>query len=96
MDHPTPTSPLVTAAHCANLRHKGMYVMAEPDPNESRFFDAYEPVHALVADRGGELGIGDLRGREGCLDEGDSNGCGGLGGRTARDDARGEGGEKQE
>ena len=42
MDHPTPTSPLVTAANCANLRHKGMYVMAEPDPNESRFFDTYD------------------------------------------------------
>jgi len=39
MDHPTMTSRQVTATHCANLRHKGMYVMAEPDPAEVRFFD---------------------------------------------------------
>jgi hypothetical protein len=29
MDHPTPSSRLVTATHCSHLRHKGMYVMAE-------------------------------------------------------------------
>lgn len=37
MDHPTPTSPLVTPAHCAHLRHKGMYVMAERDPDMPGF-----------------------------------------------------------
>ena len=42
MDHPTPTSRLVTATTCSCLRHKGMYVMAEPDPKESKYFDAYD------------------------------------------------------
>jgi hypothetical protein len=42
MDHPAPTSRVVNAGHCASLRHKGMYVMAEDDPKESRFFDAYD------------------------------------------------------
>ncbi len=42
MDHPTPTSRLVSADHCSSLRHKGMYVMAEPDPKESKYFDAYD------------------------------------------------------
>jgi hypothetical protein len=42
MDHPTPTSRLVTPVHCPSLRHKGMYVMAEPDPKEAKFFDAYD------------------------------------------------------
>ena len=42
MDHPTPTSAKVGAAHCSNLRHKMMYVTAEPDPNESKYFDAYD------------------------------------------------------
>jgi len=37
MDHPTPSSPLITAMHCAHLRHKGMYVMAEEDPVQSGF-----------------------------------------------------------
>ena len=31
MEHPTPTSRLITPLHCANLRHKGMYVMGEVD-----------------------------------------------------------------
>ncbi len=42
MDHPIPTSHKVGLSHCSNLRHKMMYVMAEPDPNESTFFDAYD------------------------------------------------------
>jgi hypothetical protein len=33
MDHPIPASRLVTDEHCANLRHKGMYVQSDPaDP----------------------------------------------------------------
>ena len=42
MDHPTPTSAKVASGQCSNLRHKMMYVMPEPDPGESRFFDAYD------------------------------------------------------
>jgi hypothetical protein len=42
MNHPTPTSPKVGAGCCANLRHKMMYVMPEPDPNEHQFFDPYD------------------------------------------------------
>jgi hypothetical protein len=42
MDHPKPASPLVTAAHCSHLRHKGMYVMSVDDPDESRFYDRYD------------------------------------------------------
>lgn len=41
MDHPTPTSPLVTTQHCVHLRHKGMYVMGEPDPTAPPGFDGY-------------------------------------------------------
>jgi len=42
MDHPKPTSPLVTAAHCEHLRHKGMYVLSVVDPDEFRFYDRYD------------------------------------------------------
>lgn len=34
MEHPPLTSRLVTSLQCGHLRHKGMYVMAEPDPSE--------------------------------------------------------------
>lgn len=37
MDHPKPTSRLVTETHCTDLRHKGMYVFSVPDPDEGRF-----------------------------------------------------------
>jgi hypothetical protein len=42
MDAPKPSSPLVTAQHCSHLRHKGMYVLSAPDPDEFRFYDRYE------------------------------------------------------
>ena len=42
MDHPKPTSPIVTEHHCRNLRHKGMYVMAAPDPDAFAFYDRYD------------------------------------------------------
>ena len=42
MDHPTPTSTKVGALQCSSLRHKMMYVMPEPDPNEAKYFDAYD------------------------------------------------------
>ena len=42
MEHPKLTSPAVTAHHCANLRHKGMYVMAAEDPADFQFYDRYD------------------------------------------------------
>jgi hypothetical protein len=42
MDAPKPSSPLVTAQHCGHLRHKGMYVVSVPDPDEFRFYDRFE------------------------------------------------------
>ncbi len=42
MDHPKPSSPLVNEVHCSNLRHKGMYVMSVPDPDEFKFYDPYD------------------------------------------------------
>jgi hypothetical protein len=42
MEHPTVTSPTVTGHHCVHLRHKGMYVMAAPDPDEHAFYDRYD------------------------------------------------------
>ena len=30
---------LTLGVHCLILRHKGMYVMAAPDPDESNFYD---------------------------------------------------------
>jgi hypothetical protein len=42
MDHPQLASPVVTQHHCCHLRHKGMYVMAAPDPDEFRFYDRFE------------------------------------------------------
>ncbi len=39
---PKPTSARVTATHCGHLRHKGMYVLSEPDPDEFTFYDRYE------------------------------------------------------
>jgi len=45
MDTPKPTSPLVNEHHCGNLRHKGMYVMTVPDPDEFTFYDKYDATH---------------------------------------------------
>jgi hypothetical protein len=38
MDHPKPTSRLVTLSHCEHLRHKGMYVFSAPDPEEFKYY----------------------------------------------------------
>ena len=36
------TSPKTTnGVHCLSLRHKRMYVTSVPDPDESKFYDAY-------------------------------------------------------
>ena len=32
----------VTASHCSHLRHKGMHVTSVPDPDERRFYDAFD------------------------------------------------------
>ena len=41
MDHLI--SPKLTpGVHCLSLRHKGMYVSAVPDPDESKFYDKYD------------------------------------------------------
>ena len=45
MDIPKPASPLVNEHHCSNLRHKGMYVMSVPDPDEFKFYDRYDATH---------------------------------------------------
>lgn len=42
MEHPKLVSPVVTTHHCANLRHKGMYVISVADPDEFAFYDPYE------------------------------------------------------
>jgi hypothetical protein len=42
MSDPKPASRLVTAHHCGHLRHKGMYVLSAPDPDEFTFYDPYE------------------------------------------------------
>jgi len=42
MDHPTPKSRLVDGSHCTSLRHKGMYVMSEPDTDERLFYDKFD------------------------------------------------------
>ena len=37
------TSPKLTpGVHCLSLRHKGMYVTAVPDPEESACYDKYD------------------------------------------------------
>jgi hypothetical protein len=37
------TSPKIeSGVHCLNLRHKGMYVMSVPDPDEYKFYDKYD------------------------------------------------------
>ena len=37
------TSPKVTpGVHCANIRHKGMFVLSVSDPDEGKFYDAYD------------------------------------------------------
>lgn len=42
MDARKPSSPLITTGHCTNLRHKGMYVLSTPDPDEFAFYDRYD------------------------------------------------------
>jgi hypothetical protein len=40
------TSPKLTAGlHCLNLRHKGMYTTAAPDPDEFKFYDRYDAAN---------------------------------------------------
>jgi hypothetical protein len=41
-NHPKLASPVVQTHHCSHLRHKGMYVMAAPDPDEFRFYDRFD------------------------------------------------------
>jgi hypothetical protein len=41
MDHLT-SQKLTPGVHCLNLRHKGMYVTAGPDPDEFAFYDKYD------------------------------------------------------
>src|SRR5213592_4713263 len=37
------TSPkVIVGVHCLNLRHKGMYVLSTPYPEESQFYDPYD------------------------------------------------------
>jgi hypothetical protein len=38
MEHLT-SSKIIAAVHCLNLRHKGMYVLSTPYPEESQFYD---------------------------------------------------------
>ena len=42
MDHPPLTSRHVTPPHCAHLRHKGMYVFAEPTPETEAYAEEIE------------------------------------------------------
>jgi len=41
------TSPKLTPGlHCLNIRHKGMFVLSMPDPDESKFYDtSYDSTH---------------------------------------------------
>ena len=40
--HDLKSSKVSAGVHCLNLRHKGMYVMSAPDPDQFRFFDPYD------------------------------------------------------
>lgn len=42
MDDPKPTSRLVNLSHCEHLRHKGMYVYSEPDPEEFKYYPEHD------------------------------------------------------
>lgn len=42
MDHPPLTSRHLTARHCSQLRHKGMYVYTELQPESEQFADDME------------------------------------------------------
>lgn len=42
MDHPVPTSRLVSGGHCSHLRHKGMYVTSVPDPLDTEHGGHYD------------------------------------------------------
>jgi hypothetical protein len=37
MDHPKLTSSHLQQGNCSLLRHKGMYVMAEPHPDDAKY-----------------------------------------------------------
>jgi hypothetical protein len=41
MDH-LRSPKLDPGVHCLNIRHKGMYVMSAPDPDEFKFYDKYD------------------------------------------------------
>jgi len=40
--HDLTSAKVIRGVHCLNLRHKGMYVTAVPDPDEHKFYDAYD------------------------------------------------------
>jgi hypothetical protein len=42
MDHPPLTSRHITPQHCTHLRHKGMYVFAEPTPETEAYAEEIE------------------------------------------------------
>jgi len=42
MDHPPLTSRHITPQHCTHLRHKGMYVFAEPTPETEAYGEEIE------------------------------------------------------
>jgi hypothetical protein len=44
MEHPPLISRHITPQHCSQLRHKGMYVYAELEPEATQYADGMEPT----------------------------------------------------
>jgi len=47
---------LTPGVHCLNLRHKGMYVNAVPDPDESKFYDVVDTAAYWCAETASSAG----------------------------------------
>jgi hypothetical protein len=55
MDH-LRSPKLEPGVHCLNIRHKGMYVMSAPDPDEFKFYDKYENTAYWCCETAGGFG----------------------------------------
>jgi hypothetical protein len=52
-----PTSPkLVAGVHCQHIRHKGMFVMSEPNPEALKFYDECDSAAYWCGETGSSFG----------------------------------------
>ena len=75
-DHPVPESRLVTpVAHCAHLRHKGMYVLSTPDPGEQQHAGTWDATAYWCTQTQKAMGPDGSPANAACCVNGNGRGC---------------------